>query len=302
VNDDAHDALPDWQKELLLRHRLKPSYLSSAQYWFDPLADALVQARQSAARPLLVGLNGSQGSGKSTLCDYLEMAIAAKYRLRTLTLSLDDFYLSRAHRRSLGQKVHPLLVTRGVPGTHNMQLLQQCLDALLDEHSSSPITIPRFDKSTDNPFPKAEQIIGPVDIILLEGWCLGARPQPIGELVEPMNDLERNEDPDGVWRNYVNAVLAREFLPLYQRIDQWVMLQAPGFDCVLEWRREQEQKLLLAQGARRGSQLMDDAQLERFVQHYQRLTTLCLEQLPSRVDHLLVLDETRKVKVSSLGQ
>jgi D-glycerate 3-kinase len=301
VNHDLQDTLPEWQKELLLRHRLKPAFLSSAQYWFDPLADALVQAREHVGRTLLVALNGSQGSGKSTLCAYLEMAIAAKYGLRTVTLSLDDFYFSRAQRLSLAQRIHPLFATRGVPGTHDMPLLRRTLDALLDGGGKGAVPVPRFDKATDNPHPEAELIHGPVDIVILEGWCIGARPQPIEDLVEPINLLESKEDPDGVWRSYINSVLARDFLSLYPRVDQWVMLQAPSFDCVLAWRREQEQKLASAQGGGT-AKVMDDRQLASFVEHFRRLTMHCLDQMPSKVDHLLVLDHVRKVKVSRLMQ
>ncbi len=296
------DESSEWQKELLQRQKLGPSYLASAQYWFDPLADALVAQHKEAGKPVLIAFNGSQGSGKSTLCAYLEMAIANKHELRALTLSLDDFYYSRDRRLALSQEIHPLLATRGVPGTHDMALLKVTLDNLLDMNSCNSVDIPRFDKAADDRCAEPEQVSGPVDIVLLEGWCLGARPQPIEDLVEPINALEKVDDPDGIWRNYVNGVLARDFLPLYQRVDRWVMLQAPGFDCVFQWRLEQEQKLARFRDARGGRRIMDEEQMARFIQFYERLTKTCLSQLPRLVHYLYVLDETRGIRASQLRE
>jgi D-glycerate 3-kinase len=290
----GQESLPDWQQAMLQQHQLPSSYLAAAQYWFDPLLDAIALHQSGAKRPLLIAVNGSQGSGKSTLCAYLEVAMASKHQLGVITLSLDDFYHTRQHRFELSQSVHPLLLTRGVPGTHDIELLNTCLDQLLDDKRSEPVAVPRFDKAMDDRRPAWETIEKNIDVVLLEGWCLGARPQPLDELVEPVNNLERSEDPDGVWRNYVNTRLAREFVPLYKRVDQWVMLQAPGFDCVYRWRLEQEQKLVGSVGL--GKRVMDDAAVSRFIQFYQRLTELCLSELPDRVHHLYPLDAERQIQ------
>jgi D-glycerate 3-kinase len=296
--DNTLDGLPQWQKRLLQRHHLPPSYLASAQYWFDPLAESMVVQQEGARRPLLFAVNGSQGSGKSTLCAYLEMAIATRYHLKTVTLSLDDFYYTREQRLALSQDVHPLLLTRGVPGTHDIALLGEVLAKLLARDNKESVAIPRFDKATDDRMPQWEDISGSVDIVLLEGWCLGARPQPVEQLVEPINALEMNEDPHGIWRNYVNSILARDFLPLYKHVDHWVMLQAPGFECVYEWRREQEAKLALDKGGKSGRRIMNEVQLARFIQFYERLTQVCLRDLPAQVDQLYALDEKRRVTAS----
>jgi D-glycerate 3-kinase len=302
TREETLDGLADWQQALLHRHQLQPDYLTSAQYWFDPLAERLVQSQQALRRPMLVGINGCQGSGKSTLCAYLELLISAKYQSRAVTLSLDDFYLNRSQRLALGQVAHPLLATRGVPGTHDMDLLREALDALLDPGREATVAVPRFDKATDSRMAEPALQAAVPDIVLLEGWCLGALPQAVEELAEPVNRLEADEDSEGTWRNFVNAALARDFLPLYARIDQWVMLQAPSFECVFEWRREQEMKLARARGARRGSAVMDDHQLARFIQHYERLTRACLERLPAQVDHLYQLDDQRHVRQCDLGR
>jgi len=123
--------LPQWQIALLERHQLPPAYLRYAQKWFDPLAEWLAGHQFGAKRPLLVAVNGCQGSGKTTVCDYLAALLEADHGCRVVALSLDDFYLTRAQREVLARSVHPLLATRGVPGTHDMQLLEQTLEALL---------------------------------------------------------------------------------------------------------------------------------------------------------------------------
>jgi D-glycerate 3-kinase len=245
----------------------------------------------------LVAVNGSQGSGKSTLCDYLCQYLAAEHRLSCLALSLDDFYLTAPQRRQLAIDVHPLFATRGVPGTHDMGLLSRTLDTLL---AGEATRVPRFDKAVDDRVPEAEweQVAAGLHIVLLEGWCLGATPQPIDQLATPVNRLEALEDADGRWRNHVNAVLSEKFSPLYQRVDEWLMLQAPSFDCVYRWRLEQEQKLARR---RQGEGVMDEDRIARFIQHYQRLTEHCLKSLPPKVNHLFRLDEERTVESYSLN-
>lgn len=285
--------LPGWQQAFLRQHRLPQAYLPYAQQWFMPLADRIARHQIGAGRPLLVGLNGSQGSGKTTVCDYLCRHLQENCALRVLSLSLDDFYLTRAERQGLADRVHPLLATRGVPGTHDMALLQQTLNALLLEEADT-LEIPRFDKSVDDRAPRAawDVVADGVDIVLLEGWCLGARAQTGEELAAPVNALEAQEDPQGQWRHYVNEVLSREFEPLYALVDHWVMLGAPSFDCVYRWRLEQEQKL--AQRTR-GDGIMSASQVARFIQFYERITRHCLEQLPPRVHDFYQLDEERQV-------
>ncbi|MDH3992585.1 MAG: hypothetical protein OEV47_06720, partial [Gammaproteobacteria bacterium] len=239
------DSLLEWQTAFLAEHRLPPSYLQHAQFWFDSLAGALALHQKGAGRSVLVAVNGCQGSGKTTLCDYLRAVLEAEYGVQVVSLSLDDFYLTREERQRLAAEVHPLLATRGVPGTHDLGLLNRTLDGLLAPPGSAPVDVPRFDKAVDDRRPPGswETVIPPVQLVLLEGWCMGARPQPAAQLAEAVNELERGEDPDGRWRAYVNEALQREFLPLYQRVDQWVMLKAPSFACVHRWRLEQEQKL-----------------------------------------------------------
>lgn len=288
---------PTWQTALLQRHQLGTAYLDSAQQWFYPLAQKLAAYQRVADRPILVAVNGCQGSGKTTLCDYLCTTLIEDQRLDSVALSLDDFYLTRTERQALAASVHPLLATRGVPGTHDMELLSATLAGLLGRNFDQPISIPRFDKVADDRLPIAAwtRIEAPVQVVLLEGWCLGASPAPADTLAGPVNALERDEDPQGQWRAYINEILEREFLTLYTLVDQWIMLCAPSFDCVFEWRREQERKLAATVPPEQAGDLMSDTALHRFIQHYERLTRHCLDALPANVDHLFILNEQREV-------
>jgi len=227
------------------------------------------------------------------VCDYLRCDLEENDAVRALSLSVDDFYLTRAERESLASTVHPLLATRGVPGTHDMLLLERTLTALLTKEPSA-VEVPRFDKAVDDRRPRHawDTVAGGVDVVLLEGWCLGARQQTDAELAEPANVLEAQEDATGQWRHYVNEVLGRDFEPLYGLVDQWVMLGAPSFDCVYRWRLEQEQKL--AQSSL-GDAIMSASQVARFIQFYERITRHCLQRLPPRVHDFYQLDEQRQV-------
>ncbi len=252
-----------------------------------------VHAQKTLAKPLLVGVNGAQGSGKSTLCAFLHLILTEAYAYKVAVFSIDDIYLTHAERERLGREIHPLLVTRGVPGTHDVALGQQTLDKLIDP-AGGLVAIPAFDKAVDDRRPPAEwpRVKGPVDIVLFEGWCVGAKPQAEGELVEPVNALEREEDPSCIWRDYVNRQLLGPYAELFSRFDRLIMLKVPSMDCVYQWRSLQEQKLAgkwaLIDDRHR---IMDATALQRFIMHYERLTRHILAEMPSRADLTLVLDE-----------
>ncbi len=258
---------------------LPASYRNVVETFWQPLANGI--AREATKhRPLIVGINGGQGSGKSTLCAFLEVLLA-KRGVRAVTLSIDDLYLGKAEREALAKEVHPLFATRGVPGTHSPALGLAIIEQIC---AGRAFELPRFDKATDERRPQGERISGPVDILLLEGWCVACRPQADEELLEPVNDLERDEDPEGIWRAVANLWLSGEYRKLFDQIDMLVMLKVPEFDAVLANRRKQEEKLRASQPD--APELMDDAALKRFCQHYERLTLHMLEDLPRRADVL----------------
>ncbi len=272
------------QSDFLQRNQLPESYLEHAKTNFQSVLDHF-DWRQSKAR--IISINGSQGSGKSTLADYLCTVIAEQHSIQTLALSLDDFYRTKAERLKLAEDIHPLLATRGVPGTHDVGLAIATINSLVV--AESPTLITRFDKSTDDRVPAhdCETIRGPVGLIIMEGWCMGATAQPPSALINPVNALEAGEDAEAIWRSYVNAALAGDYQRLFSMADTLCMLRAPSFDTIFQWRLEQEKKM--------ARPLMNEIEILRFIQHYQRITEHCLQDMPSRADYLFELDSNRQI-------
>jgi D-glycerate 3-kinase len=251
---------------------------------------------ERAGHPLLVGINGPQGSGKSTIAAELEDRFTLR-GLRVANLSLDDFYLSRQDRQILAIDVHPLLITRGVPGTHDVHLGEKVTRDLLDGYS---LEIPRFSKEIDDRFPKSQWqwFTGPADIVILEGWCVGARPLPASALMGSENELEARFDPNGGWRLFWNSRL-QSYAPWFGRIGCFIQLLPPSFDAVLRWRQQQEEALRQRVGM--DCATMDDGEVMRFVQHYERLTRWMMDGGVRSPDLTLQLDDNRKSSRCKLG-
>jgi D-glycerate 3-kinase len=286
--------------EFIQRHVLPDDYSRVAQKWFLPVIDRIARCKTGSDQPVVIGINGSQGSGKSTLADLMVCVLQQVHGLNALALSIDDFYLTHSERESLAEKVHPLLVTRGVPGTHDIELACRTLARL--KKYTEPVAIPRFDKSRDDRYPEDEwtMITQPVDIIILEGWCVGASAQESSTLTTAVNRLEAEEDADGSWRNYVNLQLGEHYPQLFSFIDIWMMLKAPSFESVFGWRLEQEEKLQRSTESKAATALMDRDAIARFIQHYQRITEHTLNTLPGAVHFLFELDRQREIENFSM--
>jgi D-glycerate 3-kinase len=264
-----------------------PPHSPHAQgYSADFVARVLDDALAHACR--VYAISGLQGTGKSTLS--AQMAELAKARgLNVVALSIDDFYLGHAQREALGRRVHPLCATRGPPGTHEVALACDVLDALRDRH---PAALPRFDKIADDRLARdAWPIARDTDLTILEGWFLRVPPQPPADLVEPLNALERDEDPHGTWRRWCNDALAVDYPPLWSRLDRMLFLQGPGFEVVPEWRWQQEVTL---QAQHPGRHAMSHAQVMRFVQFFERVSRQALRTLPAIADRTIRLDARRR--------
>jgi D-glycerate 3-kinase len=238
-------------------------------------------------RTLVLGLNGAQGTGKSTLARLLKQLLGRIHGVRAAILSLDDIYLSGEVRLHRANTIHPLLATRGVPGTHDVDLGLKVVRCLRE---GRPIALPRFDKAKDERRPVAEwpPWEGRCDVVIFEGWCMGARPQRADELRAPVNGLERLEDSTGDWRWYVNRELGGSYQALFGEIDLLVMLRPTNFERVYAWREEQEARLRAAGG---GPQVMTPEAVRRFVMHFERLTRFILEEMPERADAVVDLGE-----------
>jgi D-glycerate 3-kinase len=285
-----------WIDAFLARERLPEGYRRTIADALVPLASAITTRARQSDHLVLVGLCGAQGSGKSTAAAAL-VQLLAREQLPAVALSIDDFYLPRAARAELAQQVHPLLATRGVPGTHDVELAQATIDSLAGDE---PTALPCFDKAIDDRRPRREwsSVEGPMRVVILEGWCVGARPETAAELAAPVNELERSEDPHGIWRAYVNEALTGRYRGLFDRLSPLVLLAAPSFEVVHGWRAEQERKLRerLAREGGDASRTMDDAGIARFISHYERVTRHILREMPLRADHLISLDPQRNAQ------
>ena len=259
-----------------------------------PLAAWLLAARGEADGTLIVGVCGAQGSGKSTFCRLLGTVMGEAFGHRTATLSIDDIYETRERREELAREVHPLFATRGVPGTHDVALGLQTIEALKRLGNGDELRVPVFDKAIDTRLAREHWKLqrGPVQTLLFEGWCVGALPQSEEALSEPVNRLEREEDTQAVWRRSVNAELEGNYRQLFALIDILILLRVDGMHRVFAWRRLQEHKLAESAAGRDGRQtrIMSDAQVDRFVMHYERITRHILDEMPGRADIVLNLD------------
>lgn len=249
---------------------------------------AALAARWRDAAPLRVALAGGQGAGKSTLARAI-VAACSYFDLRAVAMSIDDFYRTRAARQRLGRDVHPLLATRGPPGTHDVGLCESVLDAL---GRAGEVAVPVFDKGVDDRADRARRVVGPVDVAVLEGWCVGARSQSPDALRAPVNDLEAGADADRRWRRHVNDALGGAYARLFAGFDCLIFLRVPSLDAVRRWRLDQE-------ADRPPERRLGAEEIERFVAHYERVTLWMLEDLPDRADVVVDLDEGHRVRETS---
>lgn len=250
------------------------------------VAQVLDDALAHGAR--IYAIAGLQGTGKSTLSAQV-VALGRDRGLNVVALSIDDFYLGQTERQALGRHVHPLCATRGPPGTHDVRLACDVLDAL---RAHRPTALPRFDKIADDRLPRgAWPTARDTDLTIFEGWFQKVPPEAPDGLVAPLNALEREEDPDGTWRGWVNRSLGDDYPPLWERIDRVLFLQGPGFGIVPAWRWQQEQTL---QAAHPGRQAMTQPQVERFVQFFERVSRQAMRTLPDIAERTVRLDAQRR--------
>ena len=222
-------------------------------------------------RPPLIAIVGAQGSGKTTL------ARAAAERFGAAQISIDDVYLTRAEREAMAREVHPLFVTRGPPGTHDLGLLQQLIDTLSAAGPDDETLIPDFDKRGDDRRPVADRRVfrGRPSAILIDAWCLGALPEEAAALSVPVNALETDHDPDGGWRRAVNGFVGGPYADFVARFDAVLFLCAPSFDVVLDWRCQQEADLLGIAPA--DLPPAERVRLAGFIQYFERITRRMLD-------------------------
>lgn len=263
------------------------------------LAQSVRQLHEFLGRPIVIGISGAPGSGKTTLARSLRDWLQHELGLSSVSISLDDFYLSKRAREDLAKRRHPLFGTRGVPGTHNVDLAIRVLQALTESTAGQVVTLPGFDKAVDDCIEttRLRQIEAPVDVVLFEGWCVGAPPQADEDLVDPVNALEAEEDAGGVWRRYVNEQLKNEYALLFERLDALLMLRVPSFTKAVEWRELQERELREAVDSQEPVGMSPEA-IRRFVMHFERLTLHMLDDMPNHADTVIDVDESHRMVVA----
>jgi D-glycerate 3-kinase len=280
--------------EEIAQRSLPADFIETIERCYFPLAQQIQRQKQSET--LLVSFNGAQGSGKSTLTVFLRLILTHHFHLYTVEISIDDFYLTRQQRMQLAKDIHPLLATRGVPGTHDVDLAVKTIQCLQNCSAQQPCSIPQFDKAIDDRSPKQKwrTLSQPVDVILFEGWCNHAPVQAQEDLLYPVNRLESKEDAQGIWRRYANEQLKIYHQKLFKLADLLVFLKIPSFEKVYEWRGLQEKKL--TKQADSAERVMDENQLRRFIEHYERITRHCLKTLPAVADIVISLDDSHSIQ------
>jgi D-glycerate 3-kinase len=263
---------------------LNDIFRRNATDYFNAYAHRLAQIAEASSRPIIVGVNGAQGSGKSTLSQYLSQMMPMQLGVDCHVLSIDDFYLSKAKRKRLAASVHPLLGIRGVPGTHDVPRLLDALAEFIDPGVQS-VTVPIFDKLADDRTRKVQRIqkSAKPTVILFEGWCVGVPAQHQLALSVPASSFEFSNDKNGVWRSYVNERLGGDYVDVFKLLDRLSMLKPPCFEAIYDWRVDQEIRLV----ARRREDSSDTSirgmsvkQVGEFVENFRRLTCHAIEVLP----------------------
>ena len=307
----ADSQTPDKDRLKLLSEKLTPvlqsllseekidldeSYSDVLENLYLPFCAWLVSQHKN--QPLIIGINGSQGSGKSTLSKILYHLLESGFNKKTLVISIDDLYRSKQEREALAKTTHPLLKTRGVPGTHDVALALRIFNHLKQKNPAE-LSIPVFDKSTDDLAPPSRwsKISGIYDIILFEGWCVGVTQQEPEALLSAVNQLEKDEDPDSVWRKYVNQQLESGYKDLFSLIDIQLFLKIPDFNKVTQWRTLQEEKLIAStMNSAIDNRTMSHSDIDRFIMHYERLTRHCLQVMPALSDIVFDIGDDHQIQ------
>ena len=247
------------------KDRMIKSFLIPISFWIAKKVDK--------KQPLIIGLAGGQGSGKTTISSILTLILQKYFKLNVFKVSIDDFYKTRKDRRLLSKNKHPLLMTRGVPGTHDIDLMLNFFKKIKDKKFKS-LQIPTFNKAIDDRCSKNlwYKIKSRPDVIIFEGWCVGARAQKTSQLKKSINSVEKVHDQSTKWRTYVNNQLKTKYKLLFNQLDELLYLKAKNFNLLREWRLKQERKLLIQAKNKKNLKIMSNVDVINFMQTYQRIT------------------------------
>ena len=267
------------------------NYLIPICFWIAKKADN--------KKPYFVGLAGGQGTGKTTTSSIIKIILEKYFKLKVFKISIDDFYKTRKERISLSKKIHPMLLTRGVPGTHDINMM---LDFFKKSKAKKfkNMKLPNFNKAIDDRFPKNKwnQINRRPDIIIFEGWCVGARPETNKTLKKSINSMEKANDQKLIWRKFVNQQLKTKYKKLYSQLNCMIYLKAKNFSLLQKWRLKQEHKLWLKTKKKSTHKIMSKGDVINFMQTYQRITQNMFKNMPKYASIILNLNSNHQIKTT----
>ena len=268
-------------------NNLKKSYIPIS-FWIE-------KKYKEKGKILFLGLSGGQGSGKTTTTAILKIILNKFFKRNVYITSIDHFYKTFHERNMLSKQVHSLLKTRGVPGTHDIDLVKNFFTNI-KKNKFKKLKIPKFDKSTDDRlnYKYWSRINKKPEIVLFEGWCVGAKPQSSNLIKKPINILEAKEDKNLIWRKYVNEKLKKKYKKVFSMIDHFLFMKVPNFDMVFKWRLLQEQKL--KERSNLSKKIMTHNQIKRFIMFYQRITLQMIKDLSKSASIIIFLNKNHEIK------
>ena len=276
-------------------NKSKSSKIKNLKKIYIPISFWINNKCKKKGRTLILGLSGSQGSGKTMVTGILQIILKKFFKKNIYIISIDDFYKTLRDRNRMSQQKHSLFKTRGVPGTHDINLIKNFFISV-KRKKFKKIKLPKFNKSIDDRSKKNywHNINKRPEIIILEGWCVGAKPQIISSLRKPVNILERHEDKDLIWRKYANEKLKKEYKEVFAMIDYFIFMKVPNFKIVFKWRLLQENKLRKKLHYKK--KIMTYSAIKRFIMFYQRITLQMMKDLSKSASIVMFLKKNHEIK------
>jgi len=271
------------------KERMIKSFLIPLCFWINKQANK--------KKPYFVGLAGGQGTGKTTTSSLLKIILIKFFKLKVFRISIDDFYKTRKERVNLSKRVHPMLMTRGVPGTHDINMMLSFFKKVKSRKFKS-LKLPTFNKAIDDRFNKKYwyNLKDKPDVIIFEGWCVGAKPEKNNTLKKTINLMEKSKDQKKIWRKYVNYQLKSEYKKLYSQLNCLIYLKAQNFSLLQKWRLKQERKLWLNSKRKSNLKIMSKEDVLSFMQTYQRITQNMFRYMPQYASIILNLNSNHLIK------
>ena len=271
------------------KKKMIKSFLIPISFW--------ISEKAKNKRPYIVGLAGGQGTGKTTISSIISIILRKYFKLNVFTISIDDFYKTRKERLILSQKVHPLLMTRGVPGTHDVNIMLDFFKRIKRKNFKS-LKLPKFNKAIDDRYSNNlwYSVKKRPDIIIFEGWCVGAKAEKNNTLVKPINSLETLNDKKLKWRKFVNKQLQSKYKKLYDQLNCLLYLKSKNFSLLRKWRIKQEEKLRLKNKRFNNHKIMNNKEVINFMQTYQRVTQNMYKNVPKYASIILYLNSNHQIK------